>query len=206
VVRVPLGETFKWVTNPDIGLTAHLTPRGECEGLYVESLTTEQMVVRELHGGAGAVTFDYIVYGLRIGFEQVAVVREKEREAYIPSMADHRGLYERRPELRDYNALERFKRMRAAAGQTEPLDLSASQALHDAIVEFDPAVHSLDDRREREAPEPIETAEDRPREQRPYRPELIDPKDAELAELRARVEALEALVARLAAPRNGGEQ
>ena len=59
-------------------------------------------------------------------------------------MASHRALYERRPELRDYNALERFKRMRAAAGQTEPLDLSASQALHDAIVEFDPDIHGTE--------------------------------------------------------------
>jgi hypothetical protein len=146
------------------------------------------------------------VYGLRIGFEEVSIVQEKEREAYIPSMADHRALYERRPELREYNALERFKRMRTAAGQTEPLDLSASQALHDAIVEFDPEVHSLDERRELEAREPIEVGEDRPREQRPHRPELVDPKDVELAELRARVETLEALVARLAASQNGGGQ
>ena len=59
---------------------------------------------------------------------------------------------------------------------------------------------------ELEAPESIELGEDRPREQRPYRPELVDPKDTELAELRARVAALEALVARLAAPQNGGER
>ena len=180
--RVPLGETFKWVTNPDIGLTAHLTPRGDCEGLYVESLTTEQMVVRELHDGMGAVTFDYLVYGLRIGFEEVSVVQEKTQEAYIPSMADHRALYERRPELRDYNALARFKRMRADIGETEPLDLSNSQALHDAIVEFDPAVHSRDHRRESPAPEAIETGEDQPRRQRPDRPGPVDPKNAEIAQ------------------------
>jgi len=121
-------------------------------------------------------------------------------------MVDHRALYQRRPELRDYNALERFKRMRADIGETEPLDLSASQALHDAIVEFDPAVHSLDERRELEAPEPIETGEGQPMGQRPYQLEVVDPKDTELAELRARVAALEALVARLAAPQNGGQQ
>ncbi|UCF35191.1 MAG: hypothetical protein JSV78_07775 [Phycisphaerales bacterium] len=204
--RVPLGETFKWVTNPDIGLTAHLTLRGDAPGLYVESLTTAELVVREVGGGTSDVDFDYIVYGLRIGFEEVGIVQEKEREAYIPSMADHRTLYERRPELRDYNALERFKRMRAAAGQTQPLDLSASQALRDAIVEFDPAVHSLDDRRELEASEPIEMGEDRPSEQRPYPPERVEPNDTELAELRDRVETLEALVTRLATSQNGGER
>jgi hypothetical protein len=143
VARVPLGETFKWVTNPDIGLTAHLTPRGDCEGLYVESLTTGEMVVRELRGGNSDVTFDYIVYGLRIGFEEASIVQEKEREAPIPSMKYHRDLYEQKPELRQYNALERFKAMRAATGQTGPLDLSAARALHDAIVEFDPSVHGI---------------------------------------------------------------
>jgi hypothetical protein len=205
VAHVQLGETFKWVTNPDVGLTAHLTLRGDCPGIFVKSLSTAEMVVQEVDGGTSDVAFDYLVYGLRIGFEEIAVVQEKTVEAYIPAMADHRALYERRPELREYNALERFKRMRAAVGDTEPLDLSTSQALHDAIVEFDLAVHSLDDGRELEAPEPIETGEHPPREQRPCRPELADPKDTGLAELRTRVAALEALVARLAAPQNGGE-
>ena len=203
---VPLGETFKWVTNPDIGLTAHLTPHDYAVPLAVVSLTTEKLVVRGPQDGPDDVVFDYLVYGLRIGFEETSIVQEKEREAYIPSMADHRALYERCPELRDYNALERFRRMHAAAGQTMPLDLSAAQALHDAIVEFDPAVHSFDERRELEARETIEMGADQPREQRRHGPELVDPKDTELAELRARVKALEAVVARLSVPQNGGEQ
>lgn len=144
IARVPLGETFKWVTNPDIGLTAHLTPRGQAALLYVESLTTTEMVVRSGEGFPDDVVFDYLAYGLRIGFEEVSIIQEKEREACIPSMVSHRALYERRPELRDYNALERFKQMRAETAQTEPLDLSASQALHDAIVEFDPEIHGVE--------------------------------------------------------------
>ncbi|MBU0616195.1 MAG: hypothetical protein KKI02_00610 [Planctomycetes bacterium] len=140
---VPLGETFKWVTNPDIGLTAHLTPRDYAVPLAVVSLTTEELVVRGPQDGPGDVLFDYIVYGLRIGFEEVSIVQEKQREAYIPSMSDHRDLYEKRPDLRQYNALERFGAMRAALGETEPLDLAVSHALRDAIVEFDPAVHEL---------------------------------------------------------------
>jgi len=75
--RVMLGETFKWVTNPEIGLTAHLTPRADCKGLYVASLTTSEMVVKELQGGTSDATFDYLVYGLRIGFEEASVVQEK---------------------------------------------------------------------------------------------------------------------------------
>jgi hypothetical protein len=223
VVHVPLGETFKWVTNPDIGLTAHLTLRGDSPGLYVESLSTEELVVREVGGGTTDIAFDYLVYGLRIGFEEVPVVREKEREAYIPSMASHRALYERRPELRDYNALERFKRMRAAAGQAEPLDLSASEALHDAVVEFDPAIHTI----ERPEPAQLDNLDDAGDEQAsthvgvlevaPAAPvddglrdilhqkhSRIATQQQEIAALRVRLETLEVLVARLTATPEGG--
>jgi hypothetical protein len=136
---VPLGETFKWVTNPDIGLTAHLTCRGKGSVLFVESLTTSEMVVRSLEGFPDDVTFDYIVYGLRIGFEEASIVQGKEREAYIPSMEYHRALYEQKPDLRQYNALERFKRM-----QTGAHDLSGAKALHDAVGEFDPTIHRVE--------------------------------------------------------------
>ncbi len=142
--RVALGETFRWVTNPDIGLTAHLTPVGGWSGLYVAEKSTEELVVRSAAGDENVV-FDYVVYGLRIGFEESSIVQEKEQEqeAYIPSMADHRQLYGRRPDLRRYNALERFKSMRQEVGDGEPVELSRAEALRDAIVEFDPAVHEL---------------------------------------------------------------
>jgi len=141
--RVSLGETFRWVTNPDIGLTAHLTPRGEPIPLAVVELTTEEMIVRAPNDAPDDLVFDYMVYGLRIGFEESSIVQEKEQESYIPSMADHRQLYERRPELKSYSSLERFKGMRSAVGQKEELDLSRAHALRDAIVEFDPEVHEL---------------------------------------------------------------
>jgi hypothetical protein len=138
---VPLGETFKWVTNPDVGLTAHVTPRSECLGLYVADVSTETIVVRELQDGTSDCVFDFFVHGLRIGFEETTVLQEKWREAYIPSMSDHRELYQRRPDLRRFNSLERFKTMRHEAGEKKALDLSRAHALRDAIVEFDPAVH-----------------------------------------------------------------
>jgi len=151
--RVPLGETFKWVTNPDIGLTAHVTPREDCNGVYVAELSTEELVVRELRGGISGCSFDFLVYGLRIGFEESSIVQEKEREAYIPSMADHRQLYERRPDLKAYSSLERFKGMRDDIGEKTGLDLSRGEALRNAVVEFDPAVHELAGAHEDLAPE-----------------------------------------------------
>jgi len=150
--RVSLGETFRWVTNPDIGLTAYLTPVGEFSDLYVAERTTGELVVRSA-GGAQDATFDYMVYGLRIGFEESSIVQEKEREAYIPSMADHRKLYERRPDLERYSSLERFKDMQTTTGKKTDLNLSRAHALRDAIVEFDPAVHELPGTHERVAPE-----------------------------------------------------
>jgi hypothetical protein len=141
VATVALGETFGWVTNPDIGLTAHITPRGACRGLYVESLTTSEMVVRELDGGGGDVVFDYLVYGLRIGFEETSVVQEKTVEGMIPSMAEHRDLYERYPELRGFNALERFEGMVTDVEGIDTVDLSRAAALRAKIQEYDAGTH-----------------------------------------------------------------
>ncbi len=139
--RVSLGDTFKWVTNPDIGLSAQLTPREDCKGLYVASLSTEEMVVRELHDGKSSVAFDYIVNGLRIGFEEASIVQEKDFEARIPSMSEHQEIYAKAAGLRDFNALERFKHMLKTTGTSGSLDLAKSQALIERIEVFDPAVH-----------------------------------------------------------------
>lgn len=138
--RVRLGETFEWVTNPDIGLTAWVTPIGDWSDLYVAERSTTELVVRS-RAGAPDVEFDFIVFGLRIGFEEVTVLQEKEVEAFIPSMNSHHERYARRPDLRRYNALERYKRMYVdvTGSDAESLDVSASRALRDAIHEYDPA-------------------------------------------------------------------
>lgn len=144
--RVQLEETFRWVTNPDVGLTAYVTPREECAGLYVVSVNAEELVVRELGGGTSDAVFDYFVYGLRIGFEEVVSVEEKKREAYIPSMSDYRELYERRPDLRHFTALDRFTRMERDAGLVSAFSEGQGRAtaLRAAVGEYDPAVHGLD--------------------------------------------------------------
>ena len=136
--RVTLGETFKWVTNPDLGLTAHLTPRNEPVALAVMSVTPSELVVR---GPAGSnASFDYLVYGLRVGFEDHAVVQIKRDEAYIPSHRVEEDEYAKAPELRSYSALSRYSRMRQTlTGRADAPDLSASKALENAIHVYDPA-------------------------------------------------------------------
>lgn len=139
--RVELGETFKWVTNPDIGLTAYLTPVGEWCDLYVLEKDSDHITVRSRNRLDCA--FDFLVYGLRIGFEETSPVKEKAQEAYIPSMSSHRELFARRPDLRKHSSLERFQTMVEAVTKSHDVDLSRARALRDAIAEFDPAVHEL---------------------------------------------------------------
>jgi hypothetical protein len=44
LARVELEPSFAWVANPDLGLTAHLTPRSDA-ALYVESLSSGTLIV-----------------------------------------------------------------------------------------------------------------------------------------------------------------
>jgi len=79
-----------------------------------------------------------MVWGLRIGFEDRAVVQLKRTEAPIPSHRVEEDEYAKAPELRSYNARSRFTRMHETLrGPGEPLDLTASKALETAIHVYD---------------------------------------------------------------------
>jgi hypothetical protein len=99
------------------------------------------MVVKELNGGKSNAPFDYIVYGLLIGFEESSIVQEKQQESYIPSFRNHRDRYAKYPGLRAFNAFERFKGMESSVrGVSESsIDLSRATALKVSIHEYDPA-------------------------------------------------------------------
>jgi len=143
---IALDPTFALVANPDLGLTAHLTARAPGADLHVASVSTSELVVE----GAGEATFDYMVWGLRIGFEELAPVQPKAEEAYIPSMEDHRTLFAAEPELRDSTAFERFattERELRGLPKHAALELDRAEALRAAIHEFDPAVDRVADRR-----------------------------------------------------------
>ena len=138
--RIVLGETFRWVTNPDIGLTAHLTPVGEWADIYVASKSTSEIVVKSRDPRAADAAFDYVVFGLRIGFEDNPVVRDKEHEMPIPASVSGDVQFAKHPDYRRYTALSRFERARQeSAGRDAPLDLSATEALKARIHVFDPA-------------------------------------------------------------------
>lgn len=136
--HVPLGETFAWVTDPDIGLTAQVTARGSGAVLYVASVSPTEIVVKSAWGDPDA-EFDYIVHGLRIGFEEFPVLRDKGagEQAPIPDVKHAAANLAKRPDLYRYAPLPRFKRMAAAAGRSPEVDLSRAHALRDAIGVYD---------------------------------------------------------------------
>ncbi len=139
--RVALGETFAWVANPDVGLTAHVTPRAPHADLYVASITPAEMVVRSGDTTSGDAAFDYLVWGLRIGFEDRPVVQPKEHESPIPNLAQDAAVLASHPELRGFTASSRHAAMRHAADPAGPAapDLSRAAALKASIGVYDPA-------------------------------------------------------------------
>lgn len=137
--RVPLGETFQWVTNPDVGLTAQVTARGSATTLYVASLSATELVVRRISGDPSA-QFNYSVQGLRIGFEESPVVadRTSANDAKLPAVTEMAEALAARPDLQRFTALSRFRAEASAAGFT-PLkdDMARALALRKAIGEYD---------------------------------------------------------------------
>ena len=72
---IDLPEHFGLVTNNQ-GLTVQVTPTGPCNGLYVASKSNAQIEIVELAGGASNTSFDWIIYGVRKGYENYEVIRD----------------------------------------------------------------------------------------------------------------------------------
>ncbi|UCC65709.1 MAG: collagen-like protein [Anaerolineae bacterium] len=75
VARVELPEHFSLVTEAE-GLTVQVTPRADCNGLYVAEVTTTYIVVRELQGGTSDAPFDFLINGIRAGYADYQVMHE----------------------------------------------------------------------------------------------------------------------------------
>ena len=85
VAVVRLAEDFAQTVNT-LGADYHvfLTPRGDCEGLYVAQQSPESFEVRELRGGSTRVAFHYRIVARRLGYEKV---RMKEVRADAAELA-----------------------------------------------------------------------------------------------------------------------
>jgi len=71
VATVEFERTFALTVSPAAGYHVFLTPKGDCEGLYVGQETATGFQVRELHGGRSNVVFDYRIVAKRKGLESV---------------------------------------------------------------------------------------------------------------------------------------
>jgi hypothetical protein len=76
VAEINLPESFSLVTGDD-GMTVQVTPRGKVRGmLYVESVSPSKLVVMASDDADASVNFDYLVNGVRIGYENFESMRK----------------------------------------------------------------------------------------------------------------------------------
>jgi len=68
---IELEPTFAQTVNTANGYHVFLTPRGECEGLYVSNVNGNSFTVRELHHGVSNVEFDFRIIAPRKGYENI---------------------------------------------------------------------------------------------------------------------------------------
>lgn len=71
VAVVRFESAFSQTINPSVEYHIFLTPKGDCEGIYVNHESPEGFEVHELRGGRSNIAFDYRIMARRRGFENV---------------------------------------------------------------------------------------------------------------------------------------
>jgi hypothetical protein len=94
VGEVALDSTFALAVNTAAGYHVFLTPKGDCEGLYVTNETATGFQVRELRGGKSNVGFDYRIVAKRRGYENL---RMDELETDAETVESIRATVQNRP-------------------------------------------------------------------------------------------------------------
>jgi hypothetical protein len=77
VAIIKLPEHFGLVTEEE-GLTVQVTPREDCNGLYVAEVSTTSIVVKELQGGISNARFDFFINGIRTGYKDFQIVVDRD--------------------------------------------------------------------------------------------------------------------------------
>jgi hypothetical protein len=78
VARIQLPESFRLVTAEE-DVTAQVSAVGEGEGLYIESRTRHDLVVRCKKNAACPKQFDWAVNGVRAGYSNHVAIRDRAR-------------------------------------------------------------------------------------------------------------------------------
>ncbi|HUO29818.1 MAG TPA: hypothetical protein VMU80_11420 [Bryobacteraceae bacterium] len=76
---VALDSVYAQTVSTDVEYHVFLTPRGECEGLYVGATTASGFEVRELHHGTSNIKFDYRIVARRKGYEAIRLADKTEQ-------------------------------------------------------------------------------------------------------------------------------
>ncbi len=97
---IALDPTFAQTVNTGVEYHVFLTPKGDCEGLYVSNETPQGFEVHELRGGRSSIGFDYRVMAKRAGYEN-------------KRLEDVTGLYQRLEE-QEQSRQKRIEQRRAA--------------------------------------------------------------------------------------------
>lgn len=78
---IALPEHFTLVTEAE-GLTVQVTPRTDCNGVYVAEVSTSSITVKELQGGTSNAQFDFLINGIRQGFTDFKVYTTMEEMGF----------------------------------------------------------------------------------------------------------------------------
>ncbi|HTW58877.1 MAG TPA: hypothetical protein VMD99_12175 [Terriglobales bacterium] len=89
---ISLDSTFAQTVNTGVEYHVFLTPKGDCEGLYVANETAQGFEVHELRGGHSSIAFDYRIMAKRVGYENV---RMKDVTASYQELQKHEQLLRR---------------------------------------------------------------------------------------------------------------
>jgi hypothetical protein len=99
VAEVTFDPTFALTVNTNLDYHVFLTPRGDCEGLYVAQQTTHGFQVRELRAGRSSITFDYRIVAKRRGFESTRMQEVDADADTVASIREHNHSRTSRPVL-----------------------------------------------------------------------------------------------------------
>ncbi len=96
--RIDFPDHFIAVSDPR-NITAYLTPKQNCNGLFIVEVTNDHLVVQELQGGISSAQFDYMVVTVRdkffdFDFEpegEIAIKRnDEDEETFKQRYLEHR--------------------------------------------------------------------------------------------------------------------
>ena len=68
---VQIDRVFAQTTNTGVDYYVFLTPKGECQGLYISRQDKDSFEVRELGGGTSSISLYYRIVAKRRGYEEV---------------------------------------------------------------------------------------------------------------------------------------